>query len=325
MFSQQVLAQSGGVEIIFESKPLFSDLNILPGDESTKWVSVKNNEAEDLNVKVEVDSYWDDDSLAKQMRIVINSGVDIYYDETLEQFFSDGEASLSSVLAGSKKVYDSTISFLDATGNDYQGKSLEFNISISAVSESGETQKVSSTGSRGTLFTQKEDLPLVLGEEGEPELLIEKKSSIYLVESGDQVEYTINIENIGNLAAYGVILNDTLPEGFSFSSTGSNEKVWNLGNVYTDEFKTITYLVDVSDGVSAGIYTNVASVLASNHEKIETSSNVEVELENVKVLGIEYELPATGFRFSEFLILISAFFTFYFLAIYFKRNVEKNS
>lgn len=307
LFSNQALAQ-GSVDIIYEADPLFSDLNILPGDESIKWVDVKNGRDEDLSVRVVVDSFEDDDSLGSQMEISIYSGSEIFYSDTLKNFFSNGEVDLLSIPKETEKQYDFKINFLNTTGNDYQGKSLNFNISIAVEGEeSGSSEPISSSGSRSGLFV-KPEAPIVKGEEGFPELFIDKESSSPFVYSGGQVEYTINIENRGNLAAYDAILNDNLPNGFSFTSTGQNEKTWKLGNISPNEHKTITYLVDVGKEVESGAYNNFASLYAANHDKINASKSIEVEKENVKVLGIEYELPATGFSVREFVLLLSVLF-----------------
>lgn len=315
---QPSFAQSSMVS--FQSNPLFADLNIIPGDKTTKWVSVNNTSGENLNAKVVVDYYEDNDSLASQMNILINSGADIFYEDSLANFFSDGEANLSSVLADSSKVYDFTISFLDEAGNDYQGKSMNFDISISLESESGAIQTLSSAGRRDGFINRENEAPIVLGEEGMPELIIKKESSTDFTNPGTQLEYKVNIENKGDLSAFEVVLKDTLPKGFYFSSTGNSEKTWDLGSIDAENFKSITYLVDVTEDVLPGVYTNKASVIASNHKEVEARSDVEVG--KVSVLGIEYELPATGFKLSELFLLILLFFTLTISSIVLKKNTQ---
>jgi len=320
MFASQVLAQDS-VDIIYETDPLFSDLNIMPGDESVKWVKVGNNLSEDLLVSVLVNSYEDDDNLGSQMRMMISENGSRIYESSLADFLSAEKIDLSKVSAEKEKYYTFKVDFLNSTGNDYQGKSPMFDLSVVGEGEnSGTSQSVSSSGSRSSLFIEPEQVPLVKGEEGFPELFINKESSVSLVNSGGQIEYTINIENRGNIAAYEAILEDDLPDGFTFSSTGLNKKIWNLGNIYPDEYKTITYLADVNEDLDSGIYSNSASLYASNHDKIDTSVSVEVEKENVKVLGIEYELPASGFSIKEFVFLLSfLFFSLLSLFIYSKE------
>ena len=227
LFGNQVLAE--GVIINYETDPLFSDLNILPGDKSVKWVNVDNGLDEDLLVRVVVDSYEDLDSLGSQMGISITSGLEIFYNGALKDFFDDGGADLLSISPKSVKQYDFKINFFNATGNEYQGKSLEFDISITVTGEkSGTSQSVSTSGSRSSSFIEPRMVPIVKGEDGFPELFISKESSLKLMNSGGQIEYTVNIENRGNLAAYDAVLKDDLPDGFYFSSTGENEKTWNL-------------------------------------------------------------------------------------------------
>ena len=129
MFASQAKAQSA-IEIEFQTTPLFEALNILPGDDTTKWVRVKNNSSEEQSVAVSVDYYEDDDSLGSQMKIVISESGSPLYEGSLSDFFIGGEEFLSSISVGVEKYYDFTVSFLSEADNNYQGKSLIFNISV---------------------------------------------------------------------------------------------------------------------------------------------------------------------------------------------------
>lgn len=318
LFANNTFAESM-VNITYETDPLFSDLNILPGDESVKWVKVQNGLDENLIINVVVDSYDDSDTLASQMSISIDSGTTNYYNDDLDNFFTDGGAHLLSLSPGELKQYDFTIKFQDITGNFYQGKSLSFNISIGVVGEdSDSSQDIASSGGRtGTYIAEKEE-PIVKGKEGFPQLSIKKESSRDLFNPGEQVEYTLNIENQGNLTAVNVILNDRLPNGFSFVSNGSDKKTWNLGDINAGEYRTISYLVNISGDIPDGRYVNFASIIARNNERMEASDSVEVE--KVNVLGVEYELPASGFSVREFVFLFSLFVFSIVSRIFLKKN-----
>jgi uncharacterized repeat protein (TIGR01451 family) len=134
LFGAQASAQSV-VDINFEIDPLFKELNVLPGSEDIKWVKVKNNSNENQPIAVYADYHEDFDDLGSQMKIVISSGPDIYYDEKLSDFFSANEIYLSDISVGIEKQYNFAISFLHEATNDYQGKTLKFNITIGTQSK----------------------------------------------------------------------------------------------------------------------------------------------------------------------------------------------
>lgn len=122
------------ITAVFESTPLFDDAQIVPGDTKARWVKVNNISLETQAIAAAVDYYEDPDDLGRQMRMQISSGAEIYYDNLLSDFFRAGEVYLSDINSGIEKQYYFTISFDSGTGNAYQGKSLEFDVSIGAQS-----------------------------------------------------------------------------------------------------------------------------------------------------------------------------------------------
>ncbi len=136
--------------------------------------------------------------------------------------------------------------------------------------------------------------PIVLGEEGAPELTISKTVNKDFANSGDTVIYKVNIANIGNMAAYNTVLTDTLPAEFAFIDGGGTLKTWQLGDIEPGQEKITEYEVSISATAATGIYANIAQASADNHEPISASVDVSIEL------------AATGFSVKELMILILA-------------------
>ncbi|MBU1879201.1 MAG: DUF11 domain-containing protein, partial [Chloroflexi bacterium] len=80
--------------------------------------------------------------------------------------------------------------------------------------------------------------------------------------SADNVQYVIRYTNIGGQTAAGVVLSDTLPAGTAYvSDTGGgspsgNQVVWNVGDVYTSTYETITLTLRLAgEGLPGGTLT----------------------------------------------------------------------
>ena len=160
--------------------------------------------------------------------------------------------------------------------------------------------------------------PIVLGQEGEPVLTIDKSVNLNFVNPGDEIEYTVVITNTGNLTAFDVVLNDVLPEWFTFVDGGGSNKIWNLGDIEPSHNKTTIYTVLVGDEVNNGIYANLAEASASNHNPVMDSTDIEIR--EIEVLGVE--LAPTGFSVKEFLLIIALILTFSGLAVIIRRRIK---
>ncbi|MGM0771283.1 MAG: hypothetical protein ACQESU_06720 [Halobacteriota archaeon] len=98
----------------------------------------------------------------------------------------------------------------------------------------------------------------VTGEEKIPELEFSTTMNARSVQRGDDVEVTINVKNIGEASANGVILNIQVPEGLDFESNSDNiEMINNVPKVYIENFglnqeKEIRYNIKPTE---VGTYT----------------------------------------------------------------------
>ncbi len=133
-------------------------------------------------------------------------------------------------------------------------------------------------------------VPQVLGETTTPTLGITKTVSKTTANPGDVLTYTVIIKNTGSGSAINVVLNDTLPTGFTFDGTTLTTKSWSLGDLAAGASNTVTYKVNVGSSVPAGSYDNLAVAKADNHSSIHAS--VSVTVKRGRVLG--ETLPTTG-------------------------------
>ncbi len=385
---------ANGLLIEFETDPLFDEVNFLPGDNITRWIKVKNTDSNSRKVIAKIEGINDPDDLSEQMNIIINDNNDIiYFNNTLNNFFSQKEINLGIVTPNESRQYNFSVNFNFSTPNPYQKKTLEFDIIIGSEGDDGggggggeggstpfkitsENVKIDCKYATITWLTNKfstsrvvygtshsninlnqgsnygyasstlENFDLVtghsiqisnltpnttyyfrpisvynnkekygqeikaltpnckikiLGEEGRPNLTIQKIINAKFANPGDNnIEYTIKINNIGNLTAYNTILRDVLPKGLMFADNNSSTKIWLLGNIKPQEKQTIKYYVNISTSTKAGIYINEATLQADNNNPVKAQA--ELKIKKIKVLGTE--LAPTGFNFGEFLLLI---------------------
>lgn len=114
----------------FEETPLFNEANFLPDDAVSRWVKVTNNSGQEQRIATEAINKNDPDNFASQLNLTIKEGDTVIFDDTLKEFFGQGETYLSSLANGATTQYDFTIIFNSGSGNDYQGKVLGFDILV---------------------------------------------------------------------------------------------------------------------------------------------------------------------------------------------------
>ncbi len=110
---------------------------------------------------------------------------------------------------------------------------------------------------------------------GEVDLVL-SKSGPTTVFAGTEIAYTINLDNVGRLDASGVILTDTLPEGFGYSNDDSgfpmiqpmtSTLVWQVGALPADISVSFILTVTVPEDES-GTVTNLVSASTEATETI---------------------------------------------------------
>jgi len=216
---------------------------------------------------------------------------------------------VSSTVTDSEKVTGHSVS-VDGVE---QGSPFYFRTLSSASSEILSMEK----GVAETLVCEGDNTDtdvIVLGEEGEPALEIEKKIDAEYANPGDKnIKYTIILRNVGNLDAFDVVLNDTLPEGLIYSDEGDNEKNWEVGDLASGEEKIFEYFVDVEDDAELRVYTSTATASALNNPEV--SASVDLEVRKIPVLS------ETGFDVREMFYLIGLMSSFFILSRVVRRNL----
>lgn len=127
--SGTVYAQEA-LSVEFERQPLFSEAQILPGDEVTRFIKVSNNSGTEQAVLLEAINTFDDEGLGSKMNLLVRRSGEPLYQATLAEFFEAGAIELDTLSDGDMAQYDLTVSLVNDGANQYQGASLGFDILI---------------------------------------------------------------------------------------------------------------------------------------------------------------------------------------------------
>lgn len=122
------------INVDFETEPLFEAGNFLPGDTTIKNIDVENLSGSEQTVYVGSHDVDNDDNLGDRLQITIEEPGgetgNLPYTATLSELFANGEVELSDLSAGASTTYTFAVAFAEAAGNEYQGKTLGFDICV---------------------------------------------------------------------------------------------------------------------------------------------------------------------------------------------------
>ncbi|MFH1822224.1 MAG: hypothetical protein ABH830_00825, partial [Patescibacteria group bacterium] len=156
------------------------------------------------------------------------------------------------------------------------------------------------------------------GEEA-PKLEIDKNLSTNFANPGDKnIELSTTIKNTGNSTAYEIKIVNELPDGLMFSDDQSVVKQAQIEKLDPDESKEYSYSINVLANAKDGKYLSKITASAINHDI--TTTNAELEVRGIKVLGIE--LTPTGFSIKEFIILISIIVLLIIIIYFLKKKLK---
>jgi len=126
------------------SGALFNENNIYPGTGFKKSLNIKNDK--DENLKITLSSTEDevsDDDFAKKATIVIYDEGNVIFGNTFSNFLGK-DIDLGEVEKADQKLYEFEVNFPEDSGNEYQGKQINFSLSLNFQGEeSGESQVLS--------------------------------------------------------------------------------------------------------------------------------------------------------------------------------------
>jgi hypothetical protein len=113
-------------------EPLFNVDGFAPGDTREAKITIGNNTGKSQGAYIEAVSVYNDDNLASQMRLEFFEGESntAYPIFNFDEFLVAGPVQLSTIPNGVTKIYRLKVTFLEGAGNDYQGKTLGFDICI---------------------------------------------------------------------------------------------------------------------------------------------------------------------------------------------------
>ena len=125
-------------DIQFEDNPLFQDANFMPGDSVSRYVRVTNNTSDPYPGYAWATGVDDSDGLGSALHLTITKGATVLYENTLADFFSQSYVNLPEITGGDTVDYIFSIYFEHQSGNEYQEKSVGFDISVSYGGEGPE-------------------------------------------------------------------------------------------------------------------------------------------------------------------------------------------
>lgn len=129
-----VTKTSGDLEVDF-AEPMFgSSIIWYPGLAVTRNLTVKNNGGENQTVSLEAVNKTQSGNLAQILFFqVLEGGIGRYGDagdKSLQDFWDDGQVSLSSLGGGATTTYDLTVKMATTSGNEFQGKQAKFDLRV---------------------------------------------------------------------------------------------------------------------------------------------------------------------------------------------------
>jgi len=170
-----------------------------------------------------------------------------------------------------------------------QQGSVSFSVTISPVAEYGSiiTNNVSiSSNQQGSIFA----IPVsTLIAEGAASISITKNASSSTIIAGNNITYTIELENSGACPLTGVVVKDLLPEGTNFVSADSGginidgQVIWNTGTLDISESKILTLVVSTNPSLNTQTLNNTAVVECSQLSPVTALSTITV---NARTPGI---------------------------------------
>ena len=114
--------------------------------------------------------------------------------------------------------------------------------------------------------------------------LVVDKAAPATVKQGENLTYTITVENKGDATAKNVVIKDTLPEGVEFKSANNEGKMvdgtitWNIGELAAGEKKTVTVVVSVPSDATVGEIISNTAVVTSDDEEEPKEDTVKTEV-----------------------------------------------
>ena len=170
---------AAGLNVEFEKSPLFEEGNFVPGNTTTKWIKIGNTSGSTQKIIVEAINKNDPDNFSEKLKLIIKEGENTIFENTLKTFFGQGETYLSDLVNNGNTQYDFSIVFNTEANDDWQGKTLGFDIVIGFQGQEGQS---SSGGTSGG--------PSGGGSPGAPALSIYNETNVIPTETSVTITWT---------------------------------------------------------------------------------------------------------------------------------------
>lgn len=127
----------GNITVNFHStlpkNTIFDITNFLPGQTVNKNIDVKNTGESKTEVFVNGDKKGESGNpkLENILEIKIKEGNNVLYNKKLNKFLDDDKISLGKFNKNQSKTFNIEVIFPQSAGNEYQGKSVKFNLYFS--------------------------------------------------------------------------------------------------------------------------------------------------------------------------------------------------
>lgn len=174
---------SGSLAVEFKNgsgNPLFSSQNMMPGDVVSSWIRVTNGSTAVKNVGARAQNFINEANFGNALMLTVKQGSVVVYEKKLTDFFADDFAFFSAVDPGETVQYDLTLYFDAGAGNEFQGKSLAFDLHIGSdgsITDGGGGQSSA----------------VLIGTESQFILLIENIRAENIKEDGAVIKWETNI------------------------------------------------------------------------------------------------------------------------------------
>jgi len=128
---------------------------------------------------------------------------------------------------------------------------------------------------------------------------------------GNLLNFTLTLTNSSDSTAYGVVVRDTLPDGFSYNTgtaqvdgidseptISGQQLIWNLGDIEAAGERVITYQATIGSGLPNGSYPNVSVASGTNRASDpdnETSYSNFAFVYTAVGVGVSYTTSIGGF------------------------------
>lgn len=112
--------------------PIFKNFDFKPGDCDERTIKVKNTSGHKKKLTVRSANVEETGSLSNALTMTITQNGNVLYDESLKDFFEDSQTLdgivLDELAPGETKFYKFKVCFEITAGNEYQKKTVEFDL-----------------------------------------------------------------------------------------------------------------------------------------------------------------------------------------------------